>query len=81
MTPIEILEILGAIALSSIIGATIPIIIMQFYLMIKRFKAMRNIRKVTNEIFKNIDKDMKELKRAEFFEDLERIKKENKEEK
>lgn len=75
------LEILGIVVLSLFGLAMIPTIITQFYLMIKRLKAMRDIRKITDEIFKNIDNDMKELKRAEFFEDLEKIKNENKEEK
>ena len=55
--------------------------IRQITMMILEAKARKEIKNITNEIFKNIDNDMKKLKRAEFFEDLDKIKKENEEEK
>lgn len=44
---------------------------------IKQKRLEKEVKDITAEIFKNIDNDIKELKRAEFFEDLERIKKES----
>lgn len=78
MTPLEIVGIaLLSVAILFILSVYTDFIITK----LKQKRLEKEIKNITNEIFKNIDNDMKELKRAEFFEGLEKIKKENKEEK
>lgn len=78
MTPIEIVAIIF-ISIVALVMLTIWIQLIVNEIKIR--KTEKEIKNITNEIFKNIDNDMKELKRTEFFEDLEKIKNENKEEK
>lgn len=77
MTP---LEIIGVVLLSLLSLISLIALIEQISNIIKRRKVQQGIKNLLDKMFKNIDNDMKELKREEFFADLEKIKNENKKE-
>lgn len=78
MTPLEI----AGVILMSIVGlAFIPTIIEKFTILIKTFRLQHKLNKSFKQLEKNMEEVDKEQLRKEFFESIEKIKKENKEDK